>query len=550
MIEFECISFDEKNHRFCIFKNTNGEIYFSYWLEFKKFDISYLNAGQRFLADIEECRLNLNSRGMSINKIELLPIINVSKDLIFNENISSSEFLKKVDEPDSNYLIYINCQFEDFQFRNLIINKTLVFIGCEFTENLRFVECTFTNTIWLPNCSFRKHFSFKNSVICGNLHLEGSDFSGMGGASFRGVKANNIYIDFGVEGGDDLFWFNEIEVLGVVSIGGNFHSEIQFLYKQDDSILDTLNPKIGSVIIGVEIYDYERANKTAISSQIKFDKVHITDGLLINDLFANSLSINECIIDSIDISDLSLDRDLTIKNTSIKNESNKTFSLNLINSSIGRHFKFDDNNIFGIIDFNGTAVSEVTYLENNKFDSSSSINLCRYTTSRFLINPAENLFRGSQKRFFSPRKFDLLNGNSNKLLAEQYCALKHWLADSGNLQMEDVAFFHMRQNQHPNKIMQFIFGGIFGWGVRLTNIALSSTFVIIFFSLLYWLIDNDLDLTSSISLSTQSFISSFFGKWKDFKPNELMSAVVTLESFIGVFFITVFVGSYIRKLLR
>lgn len=53
-------------------------------------------------------------------------------------------------------------------------------------------------------------------------------------------------------------------------------------------------------------------------------------------------------------------------------------------------------------------------------------------------------------------------------------------------------------------------------------------------------------------LSLQSFFSSFYGQWSAPEPpaTGLLSVLVTLESMIGVLFVTVLVGAYIRKLLR
>ena len=51
-------------------------------------------------------------------------------------------------------------------------------------------------------------------------------------------------------------------------------------------------------------------------------------------------------------------------------------------------------------------------------------------------------------------------------------------------------------------------------------------------------------------LSVQSFISSFFGQWPAVDATGRLAILVTLESVIGVLFVTVLVGAYIRKLLR
>ena len=48
----------------------------------------------------------------------------------------------------------------------------------------------------------------------------------------------------------------------------------------------------------------------------------------------------------------------------------------------------------------------------------------------------------------------------------------------------------------------------------------------------------------------QGFTGSFFGKWPDYEPSGLIAGITVLESIFGIVFITVFIGAYIRKLLR
>ena len=113
-----------------------------------------------------------------------------------------------------------------------------------------------------------------------------------------------------------------------------------------------------------------------------------------------------------------------------------------------------------------------------------------------------------------------------------------------------MAYFHMRQCYHSNVFTRFVFGVIFGWGVRLSNIAISSLIVILIFSGVIMISAPKIVFLKALSLSTQSFISSFFGKWDDYPPEGMLSGIVTFESIVGVIFITVFVGAYLRKLLR
>jgi ABC-type Co2+ transport system permease subunit len=89
-----------------------------------------------------------------------------------------------------------------------------------------------------------------------------------------------------------------------------------------------------------------------------------------------------------------------------------------------------------------------------------------------------------------------------------------------------------------------------GWGVYLRNIALSSLVMVLLFAAVYQLLNQQLTLPQSVLLSFQSFISSFLGDWSVYNLSATMTTLITLESYLGVLFITVFVGAYIRKLLR
>jgi len=106
------------------------------------------------------------------------------------------------------------------------------------------------------------------------------------------------------------------------------------------------------------------------------------------------------------------------------------------------------------------------------------------------------------------------------------------------------------QENNAGFFKRLILGGVFGWGVRLSNILISSLVLMFAFSFIYWFVEPEKTYLLQLTLSIQSFIGSFFGDWPGYAPNELMSNIVTVESFLGVIFITALVGAYLRKLLR
>ena len=89
---------------------------------------------------------------------------------------------------------------------------------------------------------------------------------------------------------------------------------------------------------------------------------------------------------------------------------------------------------------------------------------------------------------------------------------------------------------------------MFGWGIRFRNILTSAVVLVGLFALAFGL--SGFTPSEALMLSVQSFISSFFGQWPDVDATGRLAILVTLESVIGVLFVTVLVGAYIRKLLR
>lgn len=554
---YKNLYFDEKNQRFSIYEDSDANFYFLYWHELKKNGIRYLSNHQNFEAKLTNKISTGSFRGPQIEQIKVLN----SKEkciteVLRNKNFNADELFEILVNVEK--IAFINCSFESIEFDEGKFGKDLTFIACEFQSNFRLINCEIDGNLWMPNSVFKGHFSLKSSKVNGDVHMESSDFTGIGGVSFRGLKAKNLFLDLGIKGGDDLFWLNEMVIPGIVSLGGTFDNELQMLSHQDiEEEIDYI-PYIGSLYIGKELYHFENANKTTINSKLKICGYHFNGKISIENSHSTELIIKDNSSNSIIIRDSNIDFDLSLINNSTagltfqesKEHIEEQGDISLIHSSIGRHLKVERNTFNSLFDLSGSAVSEVTYFENNNNMHSGKLNLHKFTSSRLLIYPEDFLLSESKFSIFSPRKFNVLLPCSSQELGDQYCSLKHWLSDSGKLEMEDIAYFHMRQHYHPNLLTKILFGGMFGWGVRLSNITVSSILLILIFALLYSFIDQSLTVFKSFSLSIQSFISSFFGKWDNYDPDGTIANIVTLESFLGVIFITVFIGAYIRKLLR
>lgn len=457
-------------------------------------------------------------------------------------------------------LIFIGCTFKDkFDMSNLIFNHDIAFFDCTFNDKVFLRGSTFLSNLWLVDCNFSDQFSLKNSIVSRNVHMESNCFSGRGGASFRGLKAKNLYVDFGTIGSDDMFWFNELKVSGVVSIGGDFNSKIQILSSQDSPHEYMPDTKIGELYIGTEYTDRDAdednitiSDNTIEVGGLKAESIHIFR------TSARDIKIKHSVFDKLNLEDVSISNDLEVDDNRVSSD------LRIDKSSVGRHMYIQKNKIHCPMSLSKTSVSEVSYIDKNNFDKvESSINFSRFTTSKLMFSPVSDLYKNETSSVLKlkPQKFSLLIDSANDL-GDQYCSLKHWLADTGKLKEEDMAYFHMNENFNKNSLWsRMVLGGIFGWGVRLTNIVISSLVVILVFISVYVLYG--MNFLGSVAVAVQSFFGVLLdptvGAWTNITNEnvaegisgmDIPSWLLTLESVLGVLFITVLIGAYVRKMLR
>jgi len=545
---FEKIYNDDNNERFSILSAENNSLHFCYWREhFLQERPSWpINETFEIIFD-DRNDLVKNYRGIQIKAMEAVEKTSSSPyELYCNQHYSQIELTNLLKANDLKPLVFIECQFDEVELKQIKISRQVAFLGCQFTGNARFIDSVFHRTVFFSNSCFARHFSFKNSLVHGSAHFEGVNFTGQGGVSFRGFQSENLFLDFSINGPNDITWLNEMNISGVLSIGGEFKSELQLLNDQDQSGSDKIHT-IGDIVIGQDLYQAERANQTVIHNKLVINGYNISSEININKTDAEEVSISNLSCKAINIHDLSTSKDLLIEHCHLSGGN----SFALYESSIGRHFKIENNLLDGKIDLFGSAVSENCYFENNRCQSNTKLDLRKFTSSRFIIEPETVLNQYAKESLLSPTKFSLIEIDiTQQEKSDVYCSLKHWLADSGKLDMEDIAFFHMRDNHQLSPIKKFLFGRIFGWGVRLRNLAIFSLLLILMFALSFNLLLNQLNFYQSLALSFQSFISSFFGEWQAFNPQGLITTIVTTESIIGILFITIFIGAYIRKLLR
>ncbi|MDF3125926.1 hypothetical protein [Rheinheimera sp. 1928-s] len=545
MEALKCIYEDKVNHRFSLLMDSVGDIRFCYWTELKKFSVTQLTQNHSYLMQFQDITQPDNCfRGIRLSALQVDgPAVTANTAEFTGIKFTSQSLAALFASSADKTLIFYQCEFEEIHLSGLHFEQDLLFCQCTFLDNFRLTSSTFSKSVWFPHCTFYKHFSLKASQLAGSVHLESVCFYGEGGLSLRGVCCRNIYLDLGVKGPADMVWLNEVSVAGVLSIGGDFRSEIQ-LFNRQDEVSDSKMP-VGHLCIGTECYQNEKANLTRSSADIRVFGYEF-ETVAIQNVELNALYLSDLTAKNVTVLSSHVQKDIELKNMKVMQE------VSLSEVMVARNLKLENCDIQSRLSLANSSVSQCTYLEDLKTAKNEAIDLYRFISDRFYTNVPE-LFVGKAKfKFFSPREFaGLVKHSSSKSMEEQYSNLKHWFHDTGKLAYEDMAFFHMRDMSAAGILTKFFLGRVFGWGVRISNIALSSAIVIMLFAALYFLSANALSVKESFLLSIQSFSGAFFGSWAaslDSK-NDLLF-LVALQSYVGVFFITTFVGAYIRKLLR
>ena len=419
-----------RNNKFSILFDTEAKsLEFCYWRQYQ--GNKFLNEGDEFSAERDARKYNGIERGLLISKNSYIEpeenLLDISKNREKSDQIkiindfSGCNIQEEIEKEKGKYksLVFLGCSFDeditlssDFDKNNEPTNNfkcdvELAFLNCTFNENLT-LSTFFSSNIWLVDCNIKAQFSLKNSKISGDAHLESNCFEGEGGVSFRGMNAKNLYIDFETIGSEDIFWFNEMNVSDVVSIGGSFKSKIQILSDQFNTNKFKDGTEIGKLFIGLEYTDIDADIDNPVVSdapiEIKGLKVQSISMFGVD---AKSISISdlEC-SGNVSLQDVSTNKDLEILRVNIKGA-----DLIINKSSIGRHLFIHDNKLPYITDLSGTSVSEVSYIENNDFlPASSNINFSRFTTSKLLFSPVSDLYANKKNDFlnFKPHKFSLL----------------------------------------------------------------------------------------------------------------------------------------------
>lgn len=481
------------------------------------------------------------------------------KNHIKSNRILKSEFHEFLNS-DEKIVIFKDIIF-DFELNYTAVrikDKLILFLDCTFNKNVLFINCNFDESVFFLNCKFYNQFSFKNSILKENIHLEASSFEGNNGVSFRGLECKNIYFDFGINGPKDMVWLNELKVTNDLIISGYFQSQIQ-LYGDQDS--DSTMSNINRIIIGKEYYNSQSANRTKIKATLSFSNI-ISNRIEIINTEIDKIQFNNSQVQNLTVSDIEVNGLFSITNTKFLglNECCKIENCNISSKIILRNDHFH-----GLLNLDSTVVDKLVFIEDCTFKDNGCISIYSLITDKFKITPASVLFNNSKSILSSP-KFKLLKREKyfknvtkesqieRSKLTDEYISLRNWFNKEGLVNYEDIAYYNQRSRKKNNIFQYIFFQNIFGWGVRIWNLLWSSLAFILAFGILYKFLGS-MSLMYSLLLSFQSFLGAIFGSWININsqidnPLSIISLIVVIEEAFGIIFVTIFIGAYMRKLLR
>jgi len=450
----------------------------------------------------------------------------------------------------------------------------VIFYQCEWLEHANFSSWNVKGDLVFLGCTFHQSFTLKGARVTGSVHMEGCDFSGAGGASFRGLQAKALYLDFGVKGPRDMVWLNEMWIQNDVVLGGEFEGAIQVMRVQDNRVITQTcrdNDAKGracfqNLYVGKEFYKSQNINRSVLSAGLDVQGLAHQECIDIEYSEVGSLQL-------IDVSGevlLSCVHSKILGSVSVEGHGRhaKLESVDFQGSYIEGHLSIKEVNIRGALNLDDATVERVVRLHQVSFDEKNGnmggLKLARLSANRFVMDDFSALYGlnlGESVSKWKNPPFNMLwrehqkqglQQGCNIELVQEYVLLKNLLSQEGQLKLEDEAFYNMRKLGHwYQDAGMMVFNYMFGWGVRLQNILISVLLVLVAYAVIYHLNFPSLDISDAFQLSTQSMFMAFFGEMvPKVVAGGSLSWLVLTESVLGIIFVTVFVGAYVRKLLR
>jgi len=180
-----------------------------------------------------------------------------------------------------------------------VLPRDVFFYKCRWQEKANFSNVKVNGSLVFLGCSFNDAFTLKETCVSGAVHMEGCDFSGTGGVSFRGLQAKSLYLDFGVKGSRDMIWMNEMYIEHNVVIGGVFEGSIQVMRIQDDRVstqtskenIAQKRPCFERLFIGKEFYKSQNINRSTLHSSLDVQGLSNGESIEIEHAEINALNL-------------------------------------------------------------------------------------------------------------------------------------------------------------------------------------------------------------------------------------------------------------------
>ncbi len=164
-------------------------------------------------------------------------------------------------------------------------------------------------------------------------------------------------------------------------------------------------------------------------------------------------------------------------------------------------------------------------------------------------------------------------------LEEQYHVLRHIWGSNGELKEEDTAYYTWMHHKNIADmhgvaiidklkawIRYFLYEKVFGWGVRLPRIVLSTIIMVGVFTFIYYFIflanpglyiewdhhkvfGSDIGFMKSFVFAIQTTFSAGLGDWAPIGSGPI-KIPMTINAVLGVLMVTFLIGAYGRKMLR
>lgn len=501
---------------------------------------------------LKNCQIknNINTKDTIYNGVVSLDHINSEGSFNFNNTTFNQEFLCRDSYfgGDDSQLNFENTTFK----RTFDLERTQLNVSLINFKGAKFQKVQFNMTKWgtqnglveFLNCNFQHHLNLENASFQGQVNFTGSTFKQH--AKFNKITFyQNAFFDnctfqekSSFEGSQFLkqSHFTKCEFQEVSFINTEFEGISRF--STESSMPKCPENQNAAIFKSVANFANARFNKKVLFQKVQFFK----DALFNNVYFGEQISFRNAIFKEnavfrgtfcsleLDLRKIQVEKEVTLKGANINRR------LNLADASF------------------------------------SKISFYNMVTDVIAISP-ENIEGKLREDFHPDNPIDL------NRTAQEYLALKKSFSMQGMHEEEDWAYWKFRRSQRCYRSLQAkkdgkifpqiknFFERIFidygsNYGTHPFRITFLAGLFILGFGVFYWMFPEQLVLegneikpgqvasfAQSIYFSVMAFTTMGFG---DIHPNfnGWLKGIVAFEALVGIITMTLFVGTYARKIVR